>query len=242
MQPHLPIEILCQIASWLALIARPEQVSFREDERFTSDVSSLLCKPNWTTMDALSRSSKELRRIALMEWFRIIHVRKVEDWTVLQSEYPFVQATTKYAHCLHEKNHSLTCARGLVWMNPGDEDLDNASVALLHYPNVRTVGIYLPRVTSDEDQPNIEHVFGILPRKLESLEVFYALYPDFRFVQAIANAFPELRTLRLAQPAIWCNGCYTCNVPVIECPAIESIPSITYNNGSGLPVRIRCIQ
>ena len=76
---------------------------------------------------------------------------------------------------------------------PGDDNLKKAETSLPYYHNLETVGIYLPRVTADEDQPDIGHMFDILPSTLANLEVFYTLYPDYRFVHAIQHYVTSLR-------------------------------------------------
>lgn len=52
-------------------------------------------------------------------------------------------------------------------------------------------------------------------------------------MQRIARAVPELRTLSLRQPMIWCGLCNTCSISELTAPFPETL---TYEKGIGLPV------
>lgn len=139
--------------------------------------------------------------------------------------------------CRNVRPHWLIVTRGLIWFEPDTDQCEDATSACHRFSQLRSVGIYLGRVC--EEQPDVEVLFDSLPRSIDHLEVFNTLYPDYAFAKAIAKSFSELRVLRLAQPAIWCSLCFTCNIPSVgmDMGDERAQRSLAYRSSAGLPVR-----
>ena len=68
---------------------------------------------------------------------------------------------------------------------------------------------------------------------VQHLEIRGITWLDPFVMRHIADGVPNLRTLRLMQPFVWCGLCNT-----IGAPSFETIPArMIYADGAGLPVR-----
>ncbi|KAI5118295.1 hypothetical protein M0805_003814 [Coniferiporia weirii] len=182
--PALPSEILWEIASWMMTVPGP---AGPESGLSAVDRDSFY-KPGWAVMDSFSTASKALRIIALKNWFRSVRIRSDSDWTVMSSQFSFIYKWTRVVqwHC-----------------SISSHELENASCGFARFGNPAAIRIYLPFQNNEEDV-RLNEILRVLPRTIRELDVFDSLYPDPRLIISIAGNFPELCTLRLKQPSIWC--------------------------------------
>lgn len=71
------------------------------------------------------------------------------------------------------------------------------------------------------------------------LEIYNEMFPSPDLARLIAEAVPQLEELKLRQPSMWCNSCFTCNIPRFTQPhAVERFKPVVYPDGRGLPVSL----
>jgi hypothetical protein len=74
---------------------------------------------------------------------------------------------------------------------------------------------------------------GIPAKIIQHLEIRGITWLDPFVMRHIAEGVPNLRSLRLKQPLVWCGLCNT-----IGAPSFKIIPGrMVYDDGTGLPVR-----
>lgn len=109
------------------------------------------------------------------------------------------------------------------------------------FTRLNAIRIDLPttHVTGEGDfdfaAPEISQILheGIPGNIIQHLEIRGVTWLDPSVMRHLAEGLPNLRTLKLKQPLVWCGLCNT-----IGAPAFTSIPrKIVYEDGSGLPVR-----
>jgi hypothetical protein len=75
---------------------------------------------------------------------------------------------------------------------------------------------------------------GIPSNIIHHLEIRGVTWLDPFVMRHIAEGLPNLRTLKLMQPLVWCGLCNT-----LGAPAFTALPNkIVYDDGTGLPVGI----
>lgn len=73
---------------------------------------------------------------------------------------------------------------------------------------------------------------GITGNTIQHLEIHGITWLDPSIMRHLAVGLPNLRTLKLKQPLVWCGLCNT-----VGAPSFTTIPSrIIYDDGTGLPV------
>lgn len=80
---------------------------------------------------------------------------------------------------------------------------------------------------------DVDKVIDYIPGTIRHLEIRGLTWPEPLVMQRISCAVPDLQTLNLRQPMIWCGLCNTCSISSFKLPYPEKI---IYEKGVGLPV------
>ncbi|KZS89165.1 hypothetical protein SISNIDRAFT_417287 [Sistotremastrum niveocremeum HHB9708] len=209
MPPVLPVELIHEIVT-LACVKTPN--IFSSDQRFF--FSQLTpCKPEWQTMDSLSRSCKCIRNIVMKTWFRHLCISCPDDLNMAVKHFPDIKT---WADRLH--------FRGVA--------AEQLTLSLIQsFKRVRAIRVDL-EFGRLYDLPELEAYFNQLPTYLVELEFRNITWPDYFAVKLISERFPLLRVLKLNQMNVWCGLCNTCSHVSLRDPFPEII---SYDDGHGLP-------
>ncbi|KAJ7878758.1 hypothetical protein B0H14DRAFT_1628726 [Mycena olivaceomarginata] len=162
-------------------------------------------KPSWKLIGAFAVASKTYRTLALEAWFRVFFSKSPADLFFLENHLQGVYSWTRELYCtlIHP---------ALSW------DL----APFLHLHTIRF------------DYPGrIYRLPFIHTSTVTSLELRSTIWPSPFAFQAVTDTFPQLRTLRLSQPTIWCGLCNTC----CRVRFAGLVPQkLVYTGGLGLPI------
>ncbi|KAK7052189.1 hypothetical protein R3P38DRAFT_2859033 [Favolaschia claudopus] len=167
-------------------------------------------KPQWELVRSLSLASKAFRNLTLEAWFRVFVTRTPSDLTFVEERLPGIYSWAREFHCIS----AFSSVSGPAW------DLQN-------FLRLHTIRLDCP--SFDFNKIPLQNV----PPTVFSLDLRGMIWPAPYAFEAIANLFPELRTMRMSQKKIWCGLCHTCS----QVKFAGSVPqSLIYNDGLGLPI------
>ena len=176
-------------------------------------------KPTWDTLNALSLTSQSYRALAHEAWFRTLYTKSPEDLTFLRNSGWFPELGnkwTRHIHCVYSysklsfwnlSSFLRVSSVRLDWLSP--------SYTLLHADLATLPFLHL--------SSTIEH-FDLRGR----------MWPEPGAIQRIANTpgFGCLKTLKMAQDAMWCGLCHACRLIRFK----DRPMGLVYEGGLGLPV------
>ncbi|KAF8066693.1 hypothetical protein FPV67DRAFT_1416680 [Lyophyllum atratum] len=205
---YIPPELVHDIISFVldppAVAADERGVSFKHD---------------WSSLEALTLTSKAYRTLALNAWFRTLFIKVPSDIHVLQAMFPDVAGAIKQLHCVqtHTKSTSVWNLRGLTHLST--VRLDWLSPSMMPHYGSKDPADRLP--------------FTNVSSSVTELDIRGLPWPSPMVFHNIHNILPDLNILRLRQERIWCGLCHTCSVARFTSPGPEEI---IYKGGGGLPM------
>ncbi|KAF8586749.1 hypothetical protein K439DRAFT_916836 [Ramaria rubella] len=181
---------------------------------------SFVEKPAWKDIEGLTLVSKDVREITLKFWFHVLKISDLEDWKTIVRSWNRLYKWTRVIHY-----------SSIVYKTP--------RYLLEPFKRLNSLRMDLPttHVTWEGDfdfaAPEIAQILheGIPGNIIQHLVIVGITWLDPFVMRHLAEGLPNLQTLRLKQPLVWCGLCNT-----IGAPSFKTIPGkIVYEGGIGLP-------